>query len=75
MKTNFPGDDFDPMVDNPENYKLHIFYYNKKDPRVRIPKRYRYFGWTINFARPYVWWCIGIIVAIVIVAKILTYIL
>ena len=74
MKTNFLGDDFDPQVDNPENYKLHIFYFNKKDPRVMVPKRYG-FGWTINFARPYVWFCIGIIVAIVIAVKILISIL
>ena len=41
--------DFDPEVDNPENYKFTIFYFNPKDKRVIVPKRTRYLGWTINF--------------------------
>ena len=43
--------DFDP-VDNPENYKWGIFYYNKNDTRNVVPKRVRGLGWSLNFARP-----------------------
>ncbi|HTC22753.1 MAG TPA: DUF5808 domain-containing protein [Gemmatimonadales bacterium] len=26
------------------------------DPRVVVPKRVRWAGWTLNFARPSAWW-------------------
>lgn len=44
MKTNF-----DPQIDNPNNYKLGIFYYNTNDKRIFVPKRNKYMGWTLNF--------------------------
>ena len=71
MKPNFLNDFFDPMVDNPENYWLGIFYFNRKDKRAIVPKRRRFLGWTVNFARPSViWGAIGII-AILILASIM----
>jgi uncharacterized membrane protein len=60
------NENFDPMADDPANYKLGIFYFNRKDKRTIVPKRYRLLGWTINFAHPYVYWRTIIIVAIII---------
>ncbi len=37
---------------DPANWKLGVFYYNKKDKRIFPPKRIGYLGWTINFANP-----------------------
>jgi uncharacterized membrane protein len=37
-------------VDNIENFKLGVFYFNKADSRIVVPKRTRSFGWTMNFA-------------------------
>jgi hypothetical protein len=34
-----------------QNYKWGI-YYSKADPRIIVPKRWKWMGWTINFARP-----------------------
>jgi uncharacterized membrane protein len=42
----------DQMVDNENNYKWGIFYFNRLDSRTIVPKRNKYFGWTLNFARP-----------------------
>ena len=36
---------------DPENRRWGL-YYCKADPRVIVPKRLRWMGWTINFARP-----------------------
>ena len=36
---------------NPKNRKWGV-YYCKDDPRVIVPKRFRWMGWTINAARP-----------------------
>jgi uncharacterized membrane protein len=67
MKPHFVNEDFDPMVDNPENYKLGIFYFNRKDKRAVVPKRNRLLGLTVNFARPYAyWWAIGIVAFIIL---------
>ena len=61
MKPHFVNEHYDPMVDNPDNYKLGIFYFNRKDKRAIVPKRKRFFGWTVNFARPFAyWWAVGI---------------
>ncbi|MEI6587076.1 MAG: hypothetical protein WCL56_13380 [Sediminibacterium sp.] len=38
--------------DDPKNWKLGIFYFNKEDKRLVISKRLKLFGWTLNFANP-----------------------
>jgi len=45
--------DIDREIDNPENYKFNIFYYNPKDKRIIVPKQNRYRGWTVNFGNFY----------------------
>ena len=37
---------------DPRNRKWGIFYYCKADPRVIVPKRWKWMGWTVNAARP-----------------------
>jgi len=49
----FDYDPLDRMRNDPENYKWGIFYFNRKDPRMVVPKRNRIMGWTMNFANPY----------------------
>ena len=36
---------------DPHNWKWHV-YYCKADPRVIVPRRLKWMGWTMNFARP-----------------------
>ncbi|HPG40620.1 MAG TPA: DUF5808 domain-containing protein [bacterium] len=50
------------MLDNDENYKWGIFYYNLQDRRLFVPKRNKLLGWTLNFANP---WAYMIIVGII----------
>ncbi len=38
---------------NPHNWKLGIFYFNRQDKRILVFKRVPYTGFTINFANPY----------------------
>ncbi|WP_293787971.1 DUF5808 domain-containing protein [uncultured Pedobacter sp.] len=38
--------------ENPENWKWGIFYFNKNDHRLIVPKRIKILGWTFNFAHP-----------------------
>jgi uncharacterized membrane protein len=53
-------------IDNPENYKWGIFYFNKTDSRTIVPKRTRALGWTFNFARWGSYAFTAIIIAIVV---------
>ena len=36
----------------PNDWKWGIFYYNPNDPRIFVPKRIKWLGWTLNFAQP-----------------------
>ncbi len=44
-----------------------IFYWNPKDKRVFVPKRYG-FGWTINFGNP---WSVLSLITIMVVIELL----
>ena len=57
----------DPWQD-PRNWQAGIFYFCRDDPRLFVPKRLRWTGWTLNFARPgaYVF-MIGLIVLLWVV--------
>lgn len=41
------------MSDELRKYKWGIFYYDRKDRRIFVPKRNRLMGWTLNFANPF----------------------
>jgi hypothetical protein len=59
-------DELEACWKDPENRKWGV-YYCKADPRVIVPKRLKWMGWTINFARPSAIPVILISLAIVVV--------
>jgi uncharacterized membrane protein len=75
MKLHLINEKFDPMVDDPTNYKWGIFYFNRKDNRNIVPKRNWRLGWTVNFAHPYAWWWIISIVAFIALAIVMGYLI
>jgi uncharacterized membrane protein len=51
------------------NWRFGIIYYNKEDKRIFPPKKFRGFGWTVNFANPYsILTFLGIILFLIAVA-------
>lgn len=52
--------------ENPENWKWGVFYFNKNDSRLIVPKRVKSLGWTFNFAHPISWIVIGLILAFIV---------
>ncbi|MDB5228587.1 MAG: hypothetical protein JWN78_2780 [Bacteroidota bacterium] len=46
--------------DNDKYYKWYIFYYNPEDPRLFVPKRIAWTGWSLNFANPYAYLVLAI---------------
>jgi uncharacterized membrane protein len=56
------------MHDDPKNWKLGVFYYNRNDERLFPPKRF-YGGWTVNFANYYsILAMLAVVVLIMIIA-------
>lgn len=58
--------------EKPGNWRWGVFYFNKNDSRLIVPKRIRIFGWTLNFARPASYIIMGLILAFVIYSIILS---
>jgi len=57
----------DRNVDNPENYKFQVFYYNPKDKRIIVPKQDKNRGWTLNFGNRFTY-IILLVICLVIIA-------
>lgn len=55
----------DTLKNNPDNWK-GIFYVNKKDPRIIVPKFYASMGWTLNFGNIYSYLGLIAIIAIIL---------
>lgn len=47
------------------------FYFNRKDPRVLVPKFISSFGWTLNFANPYSYISLVAIILIIVLSQFL----
>lgn len=70
MKTKLDQWILDTMSKDTVNWK-GPFYYNRKDPRLMVPKLNPSLGWTLNFASPYAYITLGAIIIIAIVVKLL----
>lgn len=57
----------DRDIDNPDNYKFGILYFNPKDKRIIVPKYDRYRGWTLNFGNKYAY-LLAILIVLVFVS-------
>jgi uncharacterized membrane protein len=57
------------MIDTDDKYKWGLFYYNSDDPRVILPTRNPWMGWTLNFARSKSWFIIIMIIAVAVLVK------
>ncbi len=58
----------DPRLSNPDNWK-GVFYFNRKDKRIFLPKRNANFGYTVNFGNIYSYVFIAAIILFVILTS------
>jgi hypothetical protein len=56
---------------NKDAWRGGIFYFNREDPALFVPKRFG-IGYTLNFANPWSWVVIGILVVIIFTPFIFT---
>ena len=65
MKKKLDQDILNNMSKDPSNWK-GPFYFNKRDPRLSVPKLDPMLGFTINFASPFAYMIIIAIILILI---------
>jgi len=53
-------------VERTSPWRFGIFYYDRGDKRLWVPKRVAAMGWTLNFAHPASWIVLAVIVAAII---------
>ena len=68
MKSKLDQQMLDAMSKDPGNWR-GPFYFNRKDPRLTVPKLYPAMGWTFNFASPYSFITLGAIIVILVVVN------
>lgn len=66
MKKEIVREILETMRKDPGNWK-GPFYFNRKDSRIIVPKLIPAMGYTLNFAHPYSYIGMGILMAFIIV--------
>ena len=51
---------------DPRNHKWGLIYYCKADPRAIVPRRYKWMGLTVNFARLSAIPVVGLLLAVLV---------
>ena|SRR5208283_1354032 len=51
---------------DPRNQKWGLICYCKADPRAIVPRRHKWMGWTVNFARPSAIPWVGLLLAVLL---------
>lgn len=70
MKRKIEKEILDAMSRDITNWK-GPFYFNRKDPRVLVPKFISSLGWTLNFANPYSYISLAAIALIIVLFQFL----
>ena len=70
MKTKIDKVILDNMSKDATNWK-GIFYFNRKDPRIIVPKIIPSMGWTLNFSNPYSYIALIAIIGVIILTQFL----
>lgn len=68
MKAKLNKEFLNLMIKNPTNWK-GPFYFNRKDPRVVVPKLEPLKGWTLNCTQPYTYIALVGIILIIVALK------
>lgn len=70
MKNLYTQDMLDILSKNPAYWK-GMFYVNRKDPRLVVPKLESEMGWTLNFGNPYAYIPIVLFIILLTISQII----
>jgi hypothetical protein len=72
MRAKLPPGTLEQLWNDPANWRARYFYVCRDDPRLVVPKRERWRGWTVNFAHRAAWIyfavAMGVLIALVYLA-------
>ncbi len=54
------------MKNNLEKYKWGIFYVDRQDSRIIVPKVDRMRGWTLNFGNPMSYFILSLLIVVIV---------
>ena len=69
MKKKYDQEFLNNMSKDPSNWN-GPFYFNRRDPRLMVPKLHPSMGWTLNFASPMAYIAIGLLIAMIVFTSI-----
>jgi len=69
MKQKIASELKEKWHEDPKNWILGFLYFNKSDHRIWVPKRNPYMGWTVNFASPYSYLILALIITLILILK------
>ena len=67
MSSLYDEMEFRDKLQDPDNYKWGIFYFNKRDSRIILSKKNPYTGFTINLANPFTYLILLGFIAVILV--------
>jgi len=70
MRRKIDKEFINAMSKDPGNWR-GPFYYNRRDPRLMVPKLHPSMGWTLNFASPYAYLVMVALAAVLIISAVL----
>jgi uncharacterized membrane protein len=62
-----PDKQFLDTMSRNTNYWRGPFYFNRRDPRLLVPKLHPSMGWTLNFANTFSWVAVVALLGLVII--------
>jgi len=71
MRKKLDKEFINTMSKDPGNWR-GPFYFNRRDPRLMVPKLHPSMGWTLNFASPYAYITMIALAAIIVVSALFT---
>jgi hypothetical protein len=66
-KDQMTREELEACLKNPRSHKWGLIYSCKADPRAIVPRRLKWMGWTVNFARPSAIPLLGLLLAVLAV--------
>lgn len=47
----------------------YLIYFDRKDPRIIVPKKNKMMGWTLNFGNPFSYVILSIIIVLIVLSN------
>jgi hypothetical protein len=67
MTAKLPAGTLEKLWADPSNWRGGVIYVCKEDPRFIVPRRWKWGGWTLNFAHASAWTALAVVALVIVV--------